>query len=328
MDYYNLLTSFFKLKLNVLKMNQSDEESKIIDGRLFAQEYLEKILKPRCKIFTEVYQKFPKLSTILVGEDPASESYIKLKDRFFEKLCVESELFRLPEDITEKELLEFIDAQNKDATIDGILIQLPLPDHIDTDIINESIIPSKDVEGVSPSNVYAWAKATPNLVPATALGVLALLKYYQIPLKGKHAVVVGRSMIVGKPLAHLLLKEHATVTICHSRTKPLEKHTREADILIAAVGRTHVIKQGMIKKGAVVMDVGVNFEDGKLIGDVDFDDLLTDADRITPVPGGVGPATTSMLAGNLLLAFEIKEAQHDIEKIKSIKEYYTNYSKV
>jgi methylenetetrahydrofolate dehydrogenase (NADP+)/methenyltetrahydrofolate cyclohydrolase len=307
-------------------MNETEKDPKIIDGRLFSQEYLEKILKPRCEIFTEVYQKFPKLSTILVGEDPASESYIKLKDRFFEKLCVESELFRLPEETTEKELLEFIDGQNKDETIDGILVQLPLPDHINTDTINESIIPSKDVEGVSPGNVYAWTKATPNLVPATAVGVMALLKHYEIPLKGNHAVVVGRSMIVGKPLAHLLLREHATVTICHSRTKPLEKFTREADILVAAVGRTHVITKGMIKKGAVVMDVGVNFEDGKLMGDVDFDDLLPDASKITPVPGGVGPSTTSMLAGNLLLAFEIQKAQGDLEKIRELKQYYTNYT--
>ncbi|MHA1953277.1 MAG: bifunctional 5,10-methylenetetrahydrofolate dehydrogenase/5,10-methenyltetrahydrofolate cyclohydrolase [Candidatus Heimdallarchaeaceae archaeon] len=307
-------------------MNQNEEKSKILDGRFFAQEYLEKILKPRCKVFTEEYKKLPKLSTIVVGDDPASESYLRIKDKFFEKLCVKSEVFRLPEDITEQELLDFIDKQNKDDSIDGILVQIPLPSHIDEDRIIESVDPSKDVEGLSPGNVYAWTKSLPILVPATALGVLALLKFYKIPLKGKHVVVVGRSMIVGKPAAHLLLKEHATVTICHSRTKPLEKYTRDADILVAAVGRPHIIKKGMIKEGAVVVDVGVNFEDGKLIGDADYEDLIADASYISPVPGGSGPATVCMLASNLLLAFELKKTKDDKEKINCLKTYYGNYS--
>ncbi|NPD89383.1 MAG: bifunctional 5,10-methylenetetrahydrofolate dehydrogenase/5,10-methenyltetrahydrofolate cyclohydrolase [Asgard group archaeon] len=309
-------------------MNQSEEKSKILDGRLFAQEYLEKILKPRCDIFREHYKKLPKLSTILVGSNPASESYIKLKERFFEKLCVESEVFRLPENIKEKEFLNFIEKQNKDDSIDGILVQMPLPDHIDEDIIIESINPSKDVEGLSPGNVYAWAKALPNLVPATALGVLALLKFYKIPIEGKHVVVVGRSMIVGKPVAHLFLKENATVTICHSRTKSLEKHTSDADILIVAVGKPHFIKKRMIKEGAVVVDVGINFEDGKLIGDVDYDDLKLDASYISPVPGGSGPATVCILASNLLLAFELKKAKDDEEKRNCLKTYYENYNTI
>jgi len=309
-------------------MNQSEDKSKILDGRLFAQEYLEKILKPRCDIFKEEYNEFPMLSTIVVGEDPASESYLRIKEKFFEKLCVKSEVFRLPADITEPELLDFIDKQNNDASIDGILVQLPLPSHIDEDNIIERIVPSKDVEGLSPGNVYAWAKALPNLVPATALGVLALLKFYKIPLEGKHAVVVGRSMIVGKPVAHLLLKENATVTVCHSRTKPLENHTRNADIIVAAVGRAHLIKKGMIKEGAVIIDVGVNFEDGKLIGDVDFDDLKQDASYISPVPGGSGPATVCMLASNLLLAFELKKAKDDQHRIDCLKNYYKNYDTI
>ena len=309
-------------------MNQIKENSKILDGRFFAQEYLKKILKPRCEIFNELYKKNPKLSTILVGSNPASESYIKLKERFFEKLCVESEVFRLPEHTTEAELLDFIKNQNGDASIDGILVQMPLPKHIDEDLIMENINPNKDVEGLSPGNVYAWAKALPNLVPATALGVLALLKFYKIQMEGKHAVVVGRSMIVGKPVAHLLLKENATVTICHSRTKSLEKHTRDADILIAAVGKPHLIKKGMVKKGAVVVDVGVNFENGKLIGDVDFDDVISDASYISPVPGGSGPATVCILASNLLLAFELKKAKDDTDKINCLKTFYENYSTI
>ncbi len=205
---------------------------------------------------------------------------------------------------------------------------MPLPSHIDSDTIVETILPSKDVEGLTPSNVYAWAKAIPNLVPATALGVLALLKYYKIPLEGKHVVVVGRSMIVGKPVSHLLLKENATVTMCHSRTKPLEEYTRQADILIAAVGRPHLIRAGMIKESAVVVDVGVNFEDGKLIGDVDFDDFQKTASYITPVPGGSGPATVCMLASNLLLAFELKNTKGSNEELDCLREYYENYETI
>ncbi len=188
-------------------MSLNEVKPKKIDGRLFAQEYLNKVLKPRCETFTEIYKKVPKLSTILVGENPASESYLKLKEKFFAKLCVESEVFRLPEETTEEELLAFINKQNHDNQIDGILVQVPLPSHIDEDTISESIALSKDVEGLSPGNVHAWAKALPNLVPATALGVLALLKFYKIPIEGKHAVVVGRSMIVGKPVNIFYLRK-------------------------------------------------------------------------------------------------------------------------
>ena len=303
-------------------------KSKIIDGRQFANDYLERILKPRCEFFLDSYNKLPKLATILVGSNPASESYIKLKEKFFSNLCVESEVFRLPENTSESELIDFIKKQNNDDSIDGILVQMPLPSHIDADTVIEVILPSKDVEGLSPNNVYAWAKSIPNLVPATALGILALLRYYKIPLEGKHAVVVGRSMIVGKPVSHLLLKENATVTMCHSRTKSLEKYTKQADILIVAVGRPHLIKEGMIKESAIVIDVGVNFEDGKLIGDVDFDDLQKTASYISPVPGGSGPATVCMLASNLLLAFELKNAKGSNEKLSCLKEYYADYETI
>ena len=285
-------------------MNKADESSKIIDGRLFSQEYLEKVLIPRCGIFTEIYKKLPKLSTILVGTNPASESYIKLKEKFFEKLCVESEVFRLPQDISQKELIDFIETQNNDESIDGILVQMPLPPHIDTDTIIESITPSKDVEGLSPENVYAWAKALPNLVPATALGALALLKYYQIPLEGKHAVVVGRSMIVGKPMSHLLLKENATVTICHSRTKNLTELCKSADIVITAVGDRNkfTLTSDMIKEGAVVIDVAISRFQDKLAGDADYEDIIQKASFATPVPGGVGPMTVAMLLKNTITA--------------------------
>lgn len=309
-------------------MSIVNQKAQKIDGRLFAQEYLDKVLKPRCETFLEIYDKLPKLSTIMIGENPASESYIKLKEKFFTKLCVESEVFRLPVEISENELLEFIDKQNEDNQIDGILVQLPLPSHIDEDKVIERINPSKDVEGLSPGNVHAWAKSLPNLVPATALGALALLKFYKIPLEGKHAVVVGRSMIVGKPVSHLLLKENTTVTICHSKSRPLEQFTKQADILIAAVGKPHLIRKGMIKDGAVIIDVGVNFEDGKLIGDVDYDDLLDTASFISPVPGGSGPATVCMLASNLLLAFELSKTEKNDDRLNCLKDYYANYDTI
>ncbi len=297
----------------------------IIDGRKFSKEYTNKVLKPRCEVIKGKYNKAPKLSTILVGEDPASESYRRIREKFFANLCVESDVLQLPEETTEEELLDIIDKQNNDDSINGILVQLPLPKHMDEDKIIESISLNKDIEGLSPGNVHAWTKSAPNLIPATALGVLALLKHYEIPLYGKHAVVVGRSMIVGKPVAHLLLREHATVTICHSRSKPLEKYTREADILVAAVGRPHLVRKGMVKEDAVIIDVGVNFEDGKLVGDVDFEDLKDNVAYISPVPGGSGPATVCMLASNLLLAFELKQAKDDLNLQKCIREYYADY---
>ncbi len=306
-------------------MNTTEEKINIIDGRKFSQEYTDKVLRPRCKIFKEKYKRIPKLSTIIVGDDPASESYRRIREKFFVNLCVDSEVFSLPKETTEEELLDLITKQNQNNDTDGILVQLPLPDHINEDKVIENIAPNKDIEGLSPGNVHAWTKSTPNLIPATALGVLALLKHYQVPLQGKHAVVVGRSMIVGKPVAHLLLREHATVTICHSRSKPLEKYTLDADILIAAVGRPHLIKKGMVKKGVVIVDVGVNFEDGKLLGDTDFDDIKEDASLISPVPGGSGPATVCMLASNLLLAFELKQAKNDKKLQKCLRTYYENY---
>ena len=297
----------------------------IIDGRKFSQEYTDNVLKPRCDLFKEKYNKIPKLSTIIVGEDPASESYRRIREKFFSNLCVDYEAIQLPEETTEKELLDLIDKQNNDDSIDGILVQLPLPKHMDEDTVIESISPNKDIEGLSPGNVYAWTKSKPNLVPATALGAFALLKHYKIPIHGKHAVVVGRSMIIGKPVAHLLLREHATVTICHSRSKPLERYTKDADILIAAVGRAHLIQKGMVKKDVAIVDVGVNFEDGKLMGDTDFNDLKDEVAYISPVPGGSGPATVAMLASNLFLAFELKQAKNNIEVQNCLREYYADY---
>ncbi|MHA1302388.1 MAG: bifunctional 5,10-methylenetetrahydrofolate dehydrogenase/5,10-methenyltetrahydrofolate cyclohydrolase [Candidatus Heimdallarchaeaceae archaeon] len=307
-------------------MNRIESNNRIVmDGRKFAEQYEEKILNPRCVSFKENYGRLPKLATVMVGDNPSSESYLRIKDKFFSKLKLESEIFRFTKDVSENELINLIETLNKDHKFDGILIQVPLPNHIDTDRIIESISPLKDVEGLSPKNIYAWAKDIPNLVPATSLGVIAILKYYQIPLEGKHAVIVGRSIIVGKPLFHLLLKENCTVTVCHSRTKALEKYTRQADILIAAVGKAQLIKANMVKDRAVVIDVGVNYKNGKLVGDVDFEQVEKRASFITPVPGGAGPVTVSMLAGNLLLAAELRQANKNEEQIRCLREYYENY---
>ncbi|MCE7742017.1 MAG: bifunctional methylenetetrahydrofolate dehydrogenase/methenyltetrahydrofolate cyclohydrolase [Candidatus Heimdallarchaeota archaeon] len=309
-------------------MSSIEEKNNIIDGRKFSKEYTDNVLRPRCEIFKEKYGSIPKLSTIIVGNDPASESYRRIREKFFASLCVDYDVSSLPEETTQEELLELIAKQNNDDSIDGIMVQLPLPDHMDEDLVIESISPNKDIEGLSPGNVHAWTKSAPNLVPATALGVLALLKHYQVPLQGKHVVVVGRSMIVGKPVAHLLLKEHATVTVCHSRSRPLERYTLDADILIAAVGRAHLIRKGMVKKGVIIVDVGVNFEDGKLMGDTDFDDLKEDASLISPVPGGSGPATVCMLASNLFLAFELKQVKMNEEHQRCLRKYYANYEAI
>jgi len=307
-------------------MNSPEVQSNIMDGRKFSKEYSDLVLKPRCEILEEQYDKTPKLSTIIVGDNPASESYRRIREKFFANFCIDYNVTRLPEETTQEELLEIIDNQNNDLSIDGIMVQLPLPSHIVEDKIIESITPNKDIEGLSPENVYAWTKSKPNLVPATAIGVLALLKYYNVPLEGKHVVVVGRSMIVSKPVAHLLLRENATVTICHSRSQPLERYTKDADILITAAGKAHLIRKGMIKKGAIIVDVGINFENGKLLGDVDFDDLKEDALLISPVPGGSGPATVSMLASNLFLAFELNQIKDDKELERCVRDYYENYT--
>ncbi len=304
----------------------NDSDTIVMNGRKFADEYAERVLKPRCIGFKGKYGRLPKLVTILVGENPASESYLRIKSRFFSTLCLDSEVLRLSKDINERDLLNTINSLNNNSNVDGILVQLPLPRHIDADKVIESISIERDVEGLSPGNVHAWAKAIPNLVPATALGVLALLKYYEISLEGKHTVIVGRSMIVGKPVLHLLLKENCTVTICHSRTKQLGRHTRQADILIAAVGKAHLITADMVKKGAVVVDVGVNFLDGKLVGDVDFKTVKSKTSYISPVPGGSGPATVSMLAGNLLLAAELQKTGDNKEQKECLRDYYKNYT--
>lgn len=245
----------------------------------------------------------PGLAVVLVGEDPASQVYVRNKARTCEELGMYSEVHRLDEKTSEHELLSLIDKLNKQNNIHGILVQLPLPKHINESAIIDAIASHKDVDGFHPVNVGKLMIGDDCYLPCTPAGVIEMLKRSNIDIAGKHAVVIGRSNIVGKPVSLLLLREHATVTICHSRTANMEEITKQADILVAAVGRAKMIKKDHIKQGAVVIDVGINrLEDGSLAGDVDYDDVKDKVSYITPVPGGVGPMTITMLMKNTLKA--------------------------
>jgi methylenetetrahydrofolate dehydrogenase (NADP+)/methenyltetrahydrofolate cyclohydrolase len=243
------------------------------------------------------------LATVLVGDDPASHIYIDLKQKAAQQAGMEARDLKLPADMSEEQLLATIAELNADDGVDGLLVQLPLPDHIDENRIIEAIAPEKDVDGIHPFNAGCLYLGRPTLVPGTPLGVMRMLDEYEIPLEGARAVVVGRSAIVGKPMAHLLLQRNATVTICHSRTQDLERHTLDADVLVAAVGRLHLISADMVKAGATVIDVGMNREEGsrKVLGDVDSG-AMDRAAYMTPVPGGVGPMTIAMVLQNTVSA--------------------------
>ncbi len=245
----------------------------------------------------------PGLAVILAGDDPASRVYVRNKTRACEETGVRSTQFEYKASVQEKELLERVAALNADPAVHGILVQLPLPGHIQSEKILEAVSPRKDVDGFHPSNLGALLAGRPKLVPCTPAGVMRLIEHAGIPLAGRRAVVLGRSAIVGKPLALLLLQKDATVAICHSKSENIEMETRQADILIAAVGRPKLVGAAMVKPGACVIDVGINrLADGSLAGDVDFGAVKDIAGWITPVPGGVGPMTIAMLLENCLKA--------------------------
>lgn len=244
----------------------------------------------------------PKLVVVIIGEDPASMSYVKGKQRASEKVGMDSDLIELSESTSEKELLDLISRLNQDETVHGILVQLPVPDHISDQKIIEAIDPKKDVDGFHPENVGKMLTGQDTFFPCTPYGILVMLKRADIAVEGKHVVIIGRSNLVGKPVGQLLLNENATVTHCHSRTKDLPSHTKKADILIVAAGKPSLISGEDIKEGAVVIDVGVNRVDGKLTGDVDFESAKEVASYITPVPKGVGPMTITMLLHNTIKA--------------------------
>ena len=249
------------------------------------------------------------LATILVGDDPASHVYIGLKQKAATAAGMEARDITLPADTSEEEVLATIAAVNADDGIDGLLVQLPLPDHLDANRIIEAIAPAKDIDGIHPMNAGCLYLGRPTLVPGTPLGIMRMLDEYEIALSGKRAVVIGRSAIVGKPMAHLLLQRNATVTVCHSRTQDLRRHTLEADILVAAVGNTHLVSPDMVKVGATVVDVGMNRvpDSKKLLGDVD-PAAAERAAYITPVPGGVGPMTIAMVLHNTVTAATLRRA--------------------
>ncbi|SEB12918.1 methylenetetrahydrofolate dehydrogenase (NADP+) / methenyltetrahydrofolate cyclohydrolase [Thalassobacillus cyri] len=244
----------------------------------------------------------PGLTVIILGEDPASLSYVRGKQKASEKVGMESKLIEMPETTSEQDLLDLISEQNKDETVHGILVQLPLPDHISEQKVIEAIDPAKDVDGFHPINVGRMMTGQDTFYPCTPYGILVMLKKAEIETKGKHVVVVGRSNLVGKPVGQLLLNEDATVTYCHSKTPDLAFHTKQADIVIVAAGKAGLVKGDHIKEGAVVIDVGVNRVDGKLVGDVDFASVEPIASHLTPVPKGVGPMTITMLLHNTIKA--------------------------
>lgn len=279
--------------------------AKIIDGKKTAEQIRGELKKEVVKFKKE--GRVPGLTVILVGENPASQTYVKFKERAAREIGIYSDVIRMDSNISQEELLEEIGRLNKDNKVDGILVQLPLPDHIDEKIVIEAIDPSKDVDGFHPINtgrLFSGQDAGIRFEACTPVGIIELLEREGITIDGKKAVVVGRSNIVGKPVAHLLLERHATVTICHSHTPDLAYETLQADILVAAVGRPRMIKGNMVKEGSAVIDVGINRVEGHLVGDVDFEAASKRAAYITPVPGGVGPMTIAMLMKNTLKARE------------------------
>ena len=275
----------------------------LIDGKKVSAEVRNRLAE-ETKILKEKTGKEPGLATVLVGDDPASSVYVRNKNKTCRELGFQSFENHLSSDTTEEQLLNLIDDLNSNPNVHGILVQLPLPNQIDSEKILQAVDSKKDVDGFHPVNVGKLVVGNALLTPCTPTGIIELLDNYGIEISGKHAVIIGRSNIVGKPVSMLLLQRNATITICHSRTKNLEEVTRRADILIAAVGRPHFVTENMVSKGAVVIDVGINRVDGKLTGDVEFEPVSKKASYITPVPGGVGPMTIALLMENTLKAFK------------------------
>ena len=276
--------------------------AKIIDGKKIADRILNDI-KGKIKNMKEK----PGLAIVLVGNNPASEIYVSSKEKDFREVEGYCERHNLSKDINEMELLNLLNRLNSNPKVHGILVQLPLPEQIDENLITNSIVPHKDVDGFTSLSLGRLFSGHEIIAPATARAVIHLIESTGIKIEGKNAVVVGRSNIVGKPVAMMLLEKNATVTVCHSKTKNISEHTKKADILVAAAGKPKLITKEMVKEGAVVIDVGINRVNGKITGDVDFENVKEVAGFITPVPGGVGPMTIAMLMDNTLKAMELAE---------------------
>ena len=275
----------------------------IIDGKALAEKLQAKLAEKTAKLKEETGQE-PGLVVILVGDNPASQVYVRNKERSALAAGFRSEVVRLPESTSQEELLTLIAKYNQDLAWHGILVQLPLPAHIDDEAVLLAIDPEKDVDGFHPTNMGRLWSGHPLMIPSTPAGIMEMFREYKVDLEGKNAVVIGRSNIVGKPMAQLLLSKNATVTLTHSRTHHLAKIAKKADILVVAIGRGHFVTKDFVKEGAVVIDVGMNRdENGKLIGDVKFDEVAEVASLITPVPKGVGPMTITMLMEQTYQAF-------------------------
>ncbi|MBE8584376.1 bifunctional methylenetetrahydrofolate dehydrogenase/methenyltetrahydrofolate cyclohydrolase FolD [Campylobacter concisus] len=282
---------------------------KILDGKAVSLKVKESV-----KVRADELKKFgvePTLAVVLVGEDKASQTYVRAKEKACNEYGIKSVAHRLSENTTQNELLALINVLNLDDSIHGILVQLPLPKHIDTNVVLAAIDPRKDVDGFHAVNVGKLVSGLEGFVPCTPLGVMEILKEYGIDVAGLNAVVIGRSNIVGKPMANLLLNASATVTVTHSKTKNLKEICKNADLIVAAIGKPFFLKADMVKDDAVVVDVGINrLDDGRLVGDVDFDEVAPKCSYITPVPGGVGPMTIAMLLNNTILAAQAKIAKN------------------
>lgn len=287
-----------------------NSEADLLDGRALAQAVRNEVHSD-IQEWTDSGHRPPFLAAVLVGDNPASKAYVRGKEKDAAEVGIETETHHLDADTSQSDLLDLIYDLNADPSVDGLLVQLPLPDHMDERAIIDAVDPSKDADGFHPENLGRLMRGTPRFIPATPYGIMEMLSRSNIDPEGMNAVIVGRSNIVGKPLANLLLRRtaNATVTVCHSRTRDLAAHTRRADLLVAAVGQAAFIDGEMVKDGAVVIDVGINrVEDAstdrgyRLVGDVDFDDVRPKASHITPVPGGVGLMTRAMLLKNTLAA--------------------------
>jgi len=273
----------------------------ILDGKKVAEALYQKLL-----LDLSLLPVVPKLVVVLVGDDPASQTYVRSKGKKCQDLGLLSETILLPATTTEDELIQRVHALNKDKSVHGILIQLPLPAGVNKNRVLREIDPKKDVDGLHPENQGRLFQGDPRFLPCTPAGVIEILKFHSIPIEGAKATVIGRSEIVGKPVGQLLLMNNATVQMCHSKTRDLKRETSAADILIVAMGKPAFVQAEMVKEGAVVIDVGIHRIDGKLVGDVDFASVSPKASAITPVPGGVGPMTIAMLMKNLIHAASLQ----------------------
>lgn len=281
-----------------------------LDGKTLGQKLKEEV-KQQVQMLKASENIIPGLAVILVGEDPSSRIYVDNKKKACKEVDIYSEVINFSAAATQQEILEAIEGLNKDPKISGILVQLPLPKHLNERDILNAIKPKKDVDGFHPINIGKLCQGDPEFVPCTPQGVIELLKDNNIEIEGKEAVVVGRSNIVGKPMAQLLLKENATVTVCHSKTKGIEGVIKRADIVVVAIGQPRFLKGYMLKPGAVVVDVGVNrTDDGKVVGDADFESISKIAGYVTPVPGGIGPMTIAMLLKNTIKAARLNNNQY------------------